>query len=308
MDENAGRVRIDAPGKINLFLRIAGRRDDGYHELDSLMQSIGLSDRLEFTAAPERARDELACNHPQLAIDGSNLILRACAWVRARLSAAGAPPPPPLAIYLEKHIPIGAGLGGGSADAAATLRALARHWKLDWPTAVWLEGALALGSDVPFCHRGGQCRCRGRGELLENSNAARPPAVALLCPPQPAPTAAVYAAYARGLRETASPAVDLTAEAFAALPWQDWGRNWRNDLTAAACAVVPQLTAVRNWFARVRLKGGMSGSGTTFVAACASLAEAAEVGACFEREFPHGRSFAVEPVTAGAEATVATLA
>lgn len=307
MHQFMGGVRIDAPAKVNFYLRITGRREDGYHALDTVMQTVSLCDHLEFHDAPDLKRDTLFTNHRALAVDSSNLILRACGWVRERCAALGLPAAPAQKISLQKNIPIGAGLGGGSADAAATLRALERKWNLAWTPADWRGGALALGSDVPFCLVGGEWRCTGRGEELATCTLSQPPALALLCPPYPAATASVYQAYARRRTQLGAAADDgLSAEDFTRLPWREWRGQWRNDLTDAACQVVPQLNAVRLWFDRNQLTGGMSGSGSTFVAACESLQAAAEIGACFEREFPLGRSFAVEPVTSLQESALPT--
>ncbi|HTL51676.1 MAG TPA: 4-(cytidine 5'-diphospho)-2-C-methyl-D-erythritol kinase [Planctomycetota bacterium] len=295
-------IAVEAPAKVNLFLRIAGRREDGFHELDTLMQTISLSDTLHFDDAPDLEHDQLTTDQSRLAVDASNLILRAVSWVRRRMAEEGLPPAPSQRIHLIKRIPIGAGLGGGSADAAAALWALERRWNLSWPIATWRAGALSLGSDVPFCHAGGSWRCTGRGEQLGLLTFDRPPALALLCPPFPAATAAVYGAYARLAKAGTVSDRGLSVEQFAALPWRQWRGQWRNDLTAPACEVVPPLKTVRMWMERNQISGGMSGSGSTFVAVCESLQAAAEVGACFEREFPQGRSFAVEPVAAGVRA------
>lgn len=299
MHQHSRGVSIDAPAKINLFLRIAGRREDGYHEIDTVMQSISLADTLTFEDDTDLAHDQLTTDQPRLAVDASNLILRAVSWVRRRMAEEGLPAAPAQRIFLQKRIPIGAGLGGGSADAAATLWALERKWNLSWPLAAWRSGALSLGSDVPFCHAGGGWHCTGRGEQMAALPVALPPALALLCPPYPAATAAVFSAYARRAKTNPeAPTGGLTAQAFARLPWREWRGHWRNDLTAPACEVVPPLNAVRLWLDRNNIIGGMSGSGSTFVAACESVQAAAEVGACFEREFPQGKSYAVEPIPA----------
>jgi 4-diphosphocytidyl-2-C-methyl-D-erythritol kinase len=137
-------MKVRAHAKINWTLRVTGKRSDGYHDLETIFQTISLHDTLTFT---ESDRLSLTCDDPTLPVDETNLVLRAA-------RAAGAPP---LAIHLEKRIPHGGGLGGGSSDAAATLVALG---------AARADVALSLGSDVPFFLAGGTAYATGRGEVL----------------------------------------------------------------------------------------------------------------------------------------------
>jgi len=136
---------VPAHAKINWSLRITGKRADGFHDLETLFQTISLHDTLTFT---ESDKLSLTCDDPIVPVDERNLVLRAARAVGA----------PPFAINLHKEIPSGGGLGGGSADAAATLRALG-HPPLE-------EIALSLGSDVPFLLTGGTAYATGRGEIL----------------------------------------------------------------------------------------------------------------------------------------------
>ncbi|MFN6337720.1 MAG: 4-(cytidine 5'-diphospho)-2-C-methyl-D-erythritol kinase [Cyanobacteriota bacterium] len=154
--------RVLAPAKINLHLEVLGIRPDGYHELAMLMQSIDLADELRLRQTTD-GRVTLACSRADLSVGADNLITRAAERLRAHagLTAAGAE------IWLEKRIPIGAGLAGGSSDAAATLLGLDALWGLNTPPPVLAELAAELGSDVPFCLAGGSRLCFGRGELLE---------------------------------------------------------------------------------------------------------------------------------------------
>ncbi len=153
---------VEAPAKINLHLEVLGLRSDGFHELAMLMQSLDLTDRLSL-----RRRDDgaiaLSCDRPGLPTDGTNLIVRAAE--RLRLHAGR--PELGASIALEKRIPVGAGLAGGSSDAAATLVGLNRLWQLDLPPAQLRALAAELGSDVPFCLDGGSQLCFGRGDVLE---------------------------------------------------------------------------------------------------------------------------------------------
>ena len=156
------QLKEQAPAKVNLDLRITGRRPDGYHELDSVVAFTAWADRLTFT--PDR-RLTLEPSGPfaaALADHTDNLVLRA-----ARRLAEHAGCPPHVRIKLDKRIPVAAGLGGGSADAAATLRGLSRLWQLRLADADLLPLALELGADVPVCLRSGPARMRGIGERIE---------------------------------------------------------------------------------------------------------------------------------------------
>ena len=153
-----------ANAKINLFLDIIGRRDDGYHELHSCMQTVGLSDTIsaEISTDTEEQTIILTCSDSSLPTDSRNLVWRAA---EIYLNEAGISSYR-LEIHIEKRIPVFAGLGGGSADAAAILRLLNRHFDglLDQSTLITL--ATKLGADVPFCLAGGTCRCEGIGDIL----------------------------------------------------------------------------------------------------------------------------------------------
>jgi len=154
-------VRLLAPAKLNLYLRVLGRRPDGYHELETLFERIDLADELTFEAQPHALR--VICNDPSLPCDDTNLVLTA-----ARLLQAATRTTQGATIHLTKRIPIAAGLGGGSSDAATTLVGLNRLWHLGWSTAQLRELACQVGSDVPFFLEEAVFAIgRGRGELLE---------------------------------------------------------------------------------------------------------------------------------------------
>ena len=150
---------VKAHAKLNWSLDILGTRPNGYHELDMLMQHIELSDELTF----ENARwTMLAIDGQPLPVGGRNLIVRAANALNDYMGTRrGA------RIQLKKRIPVRAGLGGGSADCAATLIALNRLWKLRLTTDKLCEIGAKLGADVPFCIRGGLCRVSGIGEIIE---------------------------------------------------------------------------------------------------------------------------------------------
>ena len=155
-------ITVTAPAKINLHLEVLGLRSDGFHELAMVMQSIALADRLSFENTAD-AQLSLSCDDASLSVGDDNLILRAAQLLRDRsgFSELGA------SIHLDKRIPIGAGLAGGSSDGAAALVGLNALWGLGHSTADLERMAAELGSDMPFCLAGGCQLCFGRGEQLE---------------------------------------------------------------------------------------------------------------------------------------------
>lgn len=150
-----------AYAKINLGLKVLGKRDDGYHEIDMIMHSIGLHDVLNFSHAP--VLNLRIQNSPQLQTDKKeNLIVKAAKVLKKYTGYAGG-----AEIVLDKNIPLEAGLAGGSSDAAAALRGLNKLWNADLSLDVLEELAAHIGSDVAFCVRGGTQRATGRGEMVK---------------------------------------------------------------------------------------------------------------------------------------------
>ena len=152
-----------APAKLNLFLEVTGRRSDGYHELYSLMCRIALYDRLSLHPAD---RDRLECDAPHVPGDHNNLAMRAVSVFNAGLARDSDLVPQPFFIRLAKAIPVGAGLGGGSSDAAAVLRTLNRYYGQPFTPARLAEMALGLGADVPFFLNRAPAIAEGIGERL----------------------------------------------------------------------------------------------------------------------------------------------
>ncbi len=155
------KISIKSPAKVNLHLEVIGKREDGYHELAMIMQNIDLSDYLEFEINQEGLINlKSDCTH--LSLDRDNLIVKS-AYLLKKLSNndLGAN------IFLKKNIPIGAGLAGGSSNAAATLVGINKLWNLNLDKNELLKLSASLGSDVPFFINGGSQLCFGRGEILE---------------------------------------------------------------------------------------------------------------------------------------------
>jgi len=155
------KIILKSPAKINLHLEVIGKRDDGYHELAMIMQNIDLSDYLEFEINNEGIIKLLSdCN--DLSLSSDNLIIKSANLLKKKKNIDfGAN------IFLRKNIPIGAGLAGGSSNAAATLIGLNKLWNLDLDQKTLCSLASSLGSDIPFFISGGIQLCFGRGEILE---------------------------------------------------------------------------------------------------------------------------------------------
>jgi 4-diphosphocytidyl-2-C-methyl-D-erythritol kinase len=146
--------------KVNLNLRVLGRREDGFHEIVTILQTISLHDTLTFEHSDKGI--ELTCDDPDVPLDGTNLIIKAAKALRAEFGGADG-----ARIELKKRIPIGGGLGGGSSNAAVTLIGLLRLWSLDVSGEKITGIAATLGADVPFFLRGGSARATGSGTTIE---------------------------------------------------------------------------------------------------------------------------------------------
>ena len=158
-----------AHAKVNLWLNVVGRRADGYHLLDSLVAFVDLADTLEVRPSDRLSLEIAGPQAGELAGEPDNLVLKA-----ARLLADRAGVAPLAAIRLGKHIPVAAGLGGGSADAAAALRALADLWRVALPEEELLDLAASLGADVSMCLAGRTALASGVGERLSPHRGCRP--------------------------------------------------------------------------------------------------------------------------------------
>lgn len=277
--EPKGALSLLAPAKVNLYLHVLGRRADGYHDLDSLVVFADVGDRIA-VAADDRL--SFAVDGPFAAAvpdDDNNLVMRAA---RAMADAAGVRAR--ARINLTKRLPVAAGIGGGSADAAAALRVLARLWGVR-PLAGDLERiALTLGADVPVCLRDGPTWLAGVGEDLAPAPALPPVWLVLVNPGVAVPTPAVFRRRAGPFSQPARFA-EAPADA-AALAALLAGR--RNDLTAAAIAVAPLIGEVLETLGGVPgvLLARMSGSGATCFALFDDRAAAAAAAAALATAQP----------------------
>ncbi|MFD1036325.1 4-(cytidine 5'-diphospho)-2-C-methyl-D-erythritol kinase [Sphingomonas hankookensis] len=237
-----------APAKLNLALHVRARRDDGYHELETLFAFVRDGDTVRLTPAE---RDGFAIIGPfagGLGGEGDNLVTRARDAFRSSFG-----PGEPLSIVLDKHLPVASGIGGGSADAAATLRGMAKLSGVPLDDPALFDIAAGLGSDVPACLAGRTMIGRGRGERLTPIDAPDLP-VLLVNPGVGVSTAAVFAAWDR-IDRGPLPQGDALAIALAG----------RNDLEPPARALAPEIDAVLALLAAAEgvTLARMSGSGAT---------------------------------------------
>ena len=274
---------VRAPAKINLHLEVLGLRPDGFHELAMVMQSIDLVDSLRIRPTAD-GQISLQCDRADLPTDSSNLVVKAGEMLRARSGFAelGAQ------IVLEKRIPIGAGLAGGSSNGAAALLGLNELWGLGFKGQELHSMAAELGSDMPFCLDGGTQLCFGRGEQLEALpfNSSEPPALLLIKHPE----VSVSTPWAYGRCKELRGDFYLEAEAdfeqrrqalrqaplLGAIAGNGSWPPLRNDLQAV---VEPEVETVRQGLALLRqseqpLAVAMSGSGPTLFALFPSLDQA----------------------------------
>jgi 4-diphosphocytidyl-2-C-methyl-D-erythritol kinase len=258
-------IALDAPAKINLGLHVLGRRDDGFHELRTLMLTVSLCDRLTVAAgAGHDARTQLTVAGADLPTGGENLVVRSVNAMRALTGRRD-----DVAIHLSKQIPVGAGLGGGSSDAAATLTALNEMWDAGLsPTQLATTGA-TLGSDVPFFFHAPAALCEGRGERVRPISADLALNLVLLFPRIEMSTPAVY----RALNAPSAPPASVEtwvagSTTLSALRQADPATFVRghNDLEAAARRVSPALDGVFTRTAGLKFETRfLSGSGSTLV-------------------------------------------
>ena len=279
-------VRL-APAKLNLTLAVTGRRADGFHDLHSVFVPLALADRLSLApaAGPD---DSLHATGPDPGPAADNLVVRALAATRHAVGGghvAGPGPAPALAVRLEKRIPVAAGLGGGSSDAAATIDGALEAWRAELPPEDRLAVAAGLGSDVPFFLTGGPALVEGRGEHVAPLHGLRgAPGVLLVTPAVALPTAEVFAAFAvlRGagdgsvLMSSTHCAEELRSGLGAAdLVDRAGVLAMANDLFPAASAIVPGLVPLRRALSRLLGRPiGLSGSGPTLWALYPSATEA----------------------------------
>jgi 4-diphosphocytidyl-2-C-methyl-D-erythritol kinase len=292
-----------APAKINLFLRVVGRRVNGYHELDSIFIPVSLCDRVRVEVRVEykSAADTviaLACDDAGIPAGEKNLAWRAAAAFLGEFGS-GITRPVHVAIDLRKQIPSGAGLGGGSSDAGAVLRMMAALCRVDDVSRL-AKVALALGADVPFFLSPQVAHVGGVGERIEPLKAEGPGGDALFggnplwmviaVPPVEVSTAEVYRALSPAQWSGAAPAEHLRAVAAGAIT----PAMLPNDLAGVAMARYPEIAQLRSaLIAAGAIGAAMSGSGGAVFGLFANAEAAAEAAAEMPRNVPTARYYVV---------------
>ena len=288
----ASRLRLRSFAKINLDLRVLNKRTDGYHELRTIFQTISLSDTIDIEYGTGRSRIEIKSN---LNIS-DNLVVRAADSVMAATRSSGR-----LGFVLQKRIPLGGGLGGGSSNAAAVLLALPFLLRKPLPIEKLMELAAGLGSDVPFFLLGGAALGLGRGtELYPLPDIPVQPAV-LIAPGIHMSTAE---AYAKLDRETTKVSPALTLDSFQAVAWQianaapseDWDSV--NDFESVVFSLHPQLKSIKGKLLRLGARPAlMSGSGSSLFGIFPSRQLRDRAVESFRKEFAKDKVYSVTMVS-----------
>ena len=251
-------VSAPAPAKVNLYLHVCGKRADGYHLLDSLVVFTAIGDRVAAAAAPDIS---LRIDGPfaeGLSAGDDNLVLRAARYLARKSGAL----PRGAALALTKNLPVASGIGGGSSDAAATLRACATLWGVNTDDLAPADLAAALGADVPVCLARRPARMEGIGERLSAAPSLPTVWLVLVNPRQPLSTAPVFKALG-GRHSGPAPAMPArfeTAQQLAAFL-----TICTNDLAAPAAELMPDIVAMRRELVQTQgcLLTRLSGSGPT---------------------------------------------
>ena len=279
---NGGLLSVVCPAKVNLELHVLGRRTDGFHELDTVFQAVDLWDELSIGPSDELV---LECDAPGIPIDDRNLVLRAALLLRGRHHAGV----PGARFRLRKSIPVQAGLGGGSSNAAAALLLCDRHWGLGMARADLEAAARELGSDVPYFLTGGTARGRGRGDRVDALPFVGEGAVLLGCPPFGIPTSEVFGRVSARLTRFGN---GVSVPILSAHKWpedNDFG-FLANDLEAVVFEGWPELKVFRDALLEAGARAALlSGSGSTVYGVFPGSAAAARAAKPVRTRFPQWR-------------------
>lgn len=253
------KIYEKAPAKINLSLDVLHKRSDGYHEVEMVMTMVDLADRLEMS---ELSRDTIIISSRAgfIPLDEKNLAFQAAKLIKERYDVKKG-----VYIHLDKHIPVSAGLAGGSSDAAATLRGLNRLWKLGISEQELQRLGEELGSDVPFCVTGGTALATGRGEILEPLNSPPPCWVVLAKPPLNVSTADIYSRLdVNRIDPSSRPQTERLLTAIREHNWAGICESLGNVLEPITVELYPQVGHLKACMLRLGADGVlMSGSGPT---------------------------------------------
>lgn len=293
-------LEIATPAKVNLFLELHGRRDDGFHEIETVMSSVALCDRLRFSPRSDSeirlsigfgSQGNLPGEQDPIPTDGRNLICRTLELVRdiarglgqAKNCDAG------IDVYLQKNIPSAAGLGGASSDSAATLVAANRIWKLNWTKQQLAEVAAKLGSDIAFFLTRGTAICRGRGEIVTPLNVPARIPIVIAKPTDSFSTKTVFGNVELGhqTRQSSSLTRMVQAGSLRAL-----GKQLFNRLQEFAQPLSDQISILKTEFEKLNCLGHqMSGSGSSYFGVFDSATNARLAAFTLSSRLPTARIF-----------------
>jgi 4-diphosphocytidyl-2-C-methyl-D-erythritol kinase len=277
-------LHTSAPAKINVYLRITGRRKDGYHLLDSLMIPISLRDEITVQVEDGPSKINLTCNDPTLPADDTNLAYRAAALLCREARLVGH-----IKITLHKHIPAGAGLGGGSSDAAAILKGVNTLLSLGLSEEQLCQYGIRLGADVPFFIGCSPARVEGIGEILTPVAPLPHRWIVLVAPPFGVSTPWAYRRFDE-LPSVAPPTTLFNVDS-GQWPTQE---QLVNDLERAVLPAYPPITTIKSILTSLGAEGTlMSGSGSSVFGLFRDKTNATQ--ACMALQ-SHGRAFLVSPL------------
>ena len=291
MDRAPGSLRLRAPAKVNLYLEVLGRRPDGYHDLRTLMAPVGLFDEIEIEPLQAPGGLEVECSGDDTVAPGEANLCHRAAWFYFRRTGveAGA------RIRLRKRIPVGAGLGGGSSDAAATIMGLESIFGRGLSPEDRREAARAVGADIPFFFARGPAWVEGIGELVRPVCTFPVLWLVLVHPGVSLSTAAVYSRLGKGL--TSRP----QANSITRFDLPEIARGLRNDLETAARELAPAIGEVLRALGEVGSEAClMSGSGSAAFGLFADEGRARQAAAAVSERSPDWRVEAVCTLRPGA--------
>ncbi len=268
--EEHGKIKIAAPAKINLFLEILGKRTDGYHEIETVMQGISLYDYI-YIENHDRSI-EFTCSNPKLTIGEDNLVLKAARLIQEESKIfRGAK------IHLDKRIPIGAGLGGGSSDAVATLFGLNKLWQVGYDGEKLMSLAAKLGSDTPFFVYGNTAVCKGRGELVTSYTLPVKYNYVIIYPRFEVSTAAVYKNFKIVLTENLKD-VSVFLQSLSSGSPEKLGVCLHNRLEEVVFRLYPDIGKIKKTLAKFDFCGILlSGSGSALYGLCKGEKDSKEI-------------------------------
>lgn len=275
-------IKIPAPAKINLALDIQDKRPDGYHNVEMIMQSIGLADVITIKKSDEGIK--VTTSNDRLSGGKSNLAYQAAELILSETGVKSG-----VEIDIKKNIPLSAGLAGGSTDAAAVLKGINKLYQSGLTQVQLANLAARIGSDVPFCLRGGTAYAHGRGELIKQLPDIKKIYLVLVKPPVSVSTARIYQEYDRILPERKS-SIDKFHVLLKEGKDIKWNEGWYNILEPVTTTIVPDIIKIKN----LLLKKGaifslMSGSGPTVF----GIVDSWDLAVNIARSWPRSKDFII---------------